>query len=132
MKFRSSFILVFFVVGCGRKAPPPGKPDVDGPVLVIKGLAVGDTLRDSVQVEVEAEDKSKIAFVSLFVDGTEKMRDSTSPYVFQIDTAQFPDTLHTVQAKAIDVWDNWGESSKITVFSKNGNVGGKKGQQDGE
>jgi len=117
------FLLITILTGsCGRKAPPPGKPDVDGPVLEIRGISPGDTLSDTVNLSVEAHDKSGISFVSLFVDGSEVLRDSVSPYEFNWNTTELEDTLHEVMAKGIDKWDNWGESPKIKVFTKNGNV----------
>lgn len=126
------FLMAFFATSCGRKAPPPGKPDVDGPVLEIKGITQGDTISDTADLNVEASDKSGISFVALFVDGSEILRDSASPYNFTWDTGKLPDTLHVVVAKGLDTWDNWGVSPKIIVITRNGNKTNKEGEGNGK
>jgi hypothetical protein len=108
--------------GCARKAPPPGKPDLEAPVLEILYPADDDTVSDSVLVQTTVKDKSPIQSVALFVDGTLASSDSTDPYEPLWDTSELLDTSHTLYIQSVDRWDNRGRSSPIRVFTRNGNI----------
>jgi len=115
-----SLILVSFIASaCGRKMPPPGKPDVDPPAITITQPHSGDTLRGEINVNFLIQDKSKIKWVSLFVDNKEEFRDSTEPFSLSFKTDSLADTLHLIKVKACDFWDNIGESKVVEVFIRN-------------
>jgi len=115
-----SLILASFIVSaCGRKMPPPGKPDVDPPVIAITQPHAGDTLRGEINVNFLIQDKSKVKWVSLLVDNKEELRDSTEPFSLSFKTDSLADTLHLIKVKACDFWDNIGESKVVEVFIRN-------------
>jgi len=112
-------LILLLSISCGRRGYPPGKPELEGPEIKILFPSEGDTLRDTVEVKVEAKDPSGVSFISLFVDQKEVLRDSSPPYEFKWDTSVLPDTIHTIFVKGTDRWDNWGESDKIQVYTEN-------------
>jgi len=112
--------LGFLLAGCAHVAPPPGKPELDGPRLRFIYPRNGDTLSGLVQVAVEAWDTSGVALVKLSADGEELGSDSAEPFVFWWRTDTLYDQAHTLRAEAFDRWDNE-SSASIKVFTRNGN-----------
>ncbi len=108
------------VLSCAHMAPPPGKPELEGPRLQFLYPQNGDTVSGLVQVAIEAWDTSGVALVRLSVDGEELGADSVPPYTFWWPTDTLYDEPHTLRAEALDRWDNKSAAS-IKVFTKNGN-----------
>jgi hypothetical protein len=114
-------LILCLLVACARKAPPPGKADLESPHLQVLHPLPGDTLSDSVRIQVQVTDRSTVPFVRLFVDGQPVAADSTEPYEPLWDTSELVDTFHTLYLQATDRWDNVGKSEPVTVFTRNGN-----------
>ena len=107
-------------LACAHVAPPPGKPELEGPRLRFLYPQKGDTVSGLVQVAVAAWDTSGVAVVKLFADGEELGADSAEPYTFWWRTDTLYDEPHTLRAEALDRWDNK-SSASIKVFTLNGN-----------
>ncbi len=107
-------IFIFLIAfGCAYKAPPPGKPDFDPPEIKVLNLKDKDTIRDTLKVEVKVEDKSKILWVKMIVNGEEFAVDTLKPYEFFIPP---PDTIWKLMFKAMDEWENLGSSKLFKIF----------------
>ena len=114
---RWSLAVVFLLIAyCARKAPPPGKPDLDPPQVVIISPHPGDTVAGTVPIILQISDASEISFTSILVDGRQIMSDTCARDSFWLDTAPYAETLHTIVARATDFWDNSGESRPVEVF----------------
>ncbi len=112
--------LVLVALACAHVAPPPGKPELDGPRLRFIYPRNGDTVSGLVQVAVEAWDTSGVALVKLSADGEELGADSSEPFIFWWTTDTLYDQAHTLRAEALDRWDNK-SSASIKIFTRNGN-----------
>lgn len=114
MKDKILFIILIFSF-CAKKAPPPGKPDIDPPEVEIVSPENNAFVSGTTFVNVNAKDKSKIVYVEAFLDGNSLGQDSNPPYIFKF----FPfDSIHFLNAIAVDEWDNKGRSGKIRVINK--------------
>jgi len=108
------FFLIFLVF-CGRKEPPPGKPELIGPEIRILSPEEGDTVKGKLKVIADVKDSSGVKLVRVLIDQTEAGVDSEPPYEFEIPIRNLKDTLHTVQILAEDKWDNT-SSKEIRIF----------------
>lgn len=70
------------VIDSGPPIPPQPPADVTGPTLTVTSWP---TEAASFTITVSAQDPSGVAFVALYVDGTEVERDTASPYVFSYE-----------------------------------------------
>ncbi len=114
MKRNLSILFLLFLLACGHKAPPPGKPDLDGPEVKILYPLEGDTIWRDTTVVVDAIDRgSRVALVEIYLNGVKKATDSLEPYEFPLYIDSLQDTVYSLRAKAKDVWDNWGSSPII-------------------
>jgi len=114
-------LVILMLAGCGHKAPPPGKPDVDGPEVSILSPPDGSTVSGQFRVEVKADDRSGVSLVELYVGGGKFGADSVPPYEFVLNADSIPDSLVSLTAKARDNWDNWGKSPVVKVRIKKEN-----------
>jgi hypothetical protein len=108
------FIFILILL-CAKKMPPPGKPDIDPPDVEIVSPLDGDSVIGEIEVKINANDKSKIIYVELFVDDKKFGVDSLLPYIFKFSPS---DSVHFLRASAIDEWENIGWSKKIKVINK--------------
>ncbi|HDM90534.1 MAG TPA: hypothetical protein ENG67_04935 [candidate division WOR-3 bacterium] len=111
-------LAILILAGCGHKAPPPGKPDVDGPEVNILSPQDGSMVSGQFKVVVRAEDKSGVSLVELYVGGEKFGADSVSPFEFILNADSIPDSLVSLMAKARDNWDNWGKSPAVKIRIK--------------
>ncbi|MEN3046179.1 MAG: hypothetical protein ABDH49_04265 [Candidatus Hydrothermales bacterium] len=72
-----------------------------------------DTIRDSFKITVSVEDKSKILWVKLLIDGKESQIDSIPPYEFLISP---PYNKYEITFQALDRWENLGTSKVFEIF----------------
>ncbi len=120
--------LMLLVSSCGYKAPPPGKPELEGPKITIIEPHEADTVKDTACVVFKAHDPSKTARAALFVDGTSVSElkiakpDTTVVGTLCFNSAEYYDGIRKIHVVAYDTWDNRGESGRITVYSLNGKV----------
>ncbi len=112
-------VIFAVAVACGHKAPPPGKPDIEPPVITVLYPSNGETLSiDTVHIKLKIEDKSPIKIMRIVLDG--KVYKSTG----KVDSLFFTtdslvDSLpHKFVIKASDVWDNWGASPSVKFYLK--------------
>lgn len=98
--------LLLGLAACARRMPPPGKPETRGPEIRVLVPQEGDTVRDTLRVQVEATDSSGVAWVRVFLDQNPVGADSSAPYEFLWPLAQTVDTVHTLRVEAADRWDN--------------------------
>ncbi len=121
-------VAVIAVSSCGYKAPPPGKPELQGPSVKIISPQPGDTIKDTSGVIFEASDVSKVGRASLMVDGTAitelKMQtpDTVVQGTLRFNSAEYFDGQHKLKVVAYDLWDNRGESREIVVRFLNGRL----------
>ena len=122
-------IFMLFFLGCGSRMPPPGKPDIDPPVVKITYPGEMDTVKGTVYVKYNYEDRSLPRLVSLYVDGIRTVLDSMQfmdSLMFKSDTLL--DGIHRLQVVAQDKWDNVGKSKVVSVVTSNGNK--KEGEDE--
>jgi|Deesub1362B_J571_1020462.scaffolds.fasta_scaffold00043_5 hypothetical protein len=109
------FLLFLCFSFCAKKAPPPGKPDIDPPDVEIVSPENGAFVSGTTLVKVNAKDRSKVIYVEAFADKNSLGQDSSEPYIFKF----LPfDSIHFLSAVAIDEWDNRGKSGRIKVINK--------------
>jgi outer membrane protein assembly factor BamB len=100
--------LCFLLLRCVRDNKPPE--------VTITSPTDGEMVSGTVVIKAEVKDKSSIVRVSFFVDQSEIAEDSAAPWECEWNTLDFADTnQHTIMARAIDEFDNEGESDPVTV-----------------
>ncbi|KKQ72227.1 MAG: fibronectin type III domain-containing protein [Candidatus Peregrinibacteria bacterium GW2011_GWC2_39_14] len=96
--------------------------DTIAPVAAITTPLEGAALSGaSAAVNVTATDAVGVTKVELYVDGTLKETDVSSPYSFLLDTTALAEGAHTLQAKAYDAANNVGSSTVVNVTVNNTN-----------
>lgn len=108
--------LAFFIMSCGYKAPPPGKPDVNPPQIRITFPQEGDSLYADTTVNFLINDESAIKKVALLVNEKVVSVDSIPPFSLEIKLETIQDSVATVKVRATDLWDNTGESRPVKIF----------------
>jgi hypothetical protein len=53
-------IIIFLLIGCAKKVPPPGKGEFDPPRVVVFSPGFGDTLKGIFRLSLEAQDNSGV------------------------------------------------------------------------
>ncbi|MDO8537970.1 MAG: Ig-like domain-containing protein [archaeon] len=89
------------------------------PIVKIDQPANNETMTQTIQVDVTAQDDVKVARVELFIDEQKFGEKNTKPHYFIVNTSKLTDGIHELQAKAIDSAGNIGESKKVKIFVKN-------------
>ncbi len=123
--FSAALITALFA-SCGYKAPPPGKPELKGPVVKLLEPHSGDTVRDTACAVISASDPSGVAQVSLMVRGSAvgqrkfEKPDTTVICTLCFDSKAYFDGMLKLSATAMDVWDNRGNSDTVQVYALNG------------
>jgi len=78
----------------------------------------GQTVRDTVEVRVEASDNKGVSLVELYIDGVYYGSDSNAPYAFSWDTAPYLDgQSHSLFTKVYDLSGNSSQSPIVTVLA---------------
>ena len=106
--------------GGGTPTPPPPPPpspppDTVPPTATITAPASGATVSGNFEVDVTASDNVRVGSVTLRVDDHYVATDSTAPYTFTLNAADYSDGAHTIVARAWDGAGNVGESNTITL-----------------
>lgn len=96
-----------------------GGGDVTAPTVSITAPTAGSTVSGTVAVNASASDNVGVAKVEFYMDGAIRATDTASPYSWSWDTTQFPNSSHTLVAKAYDAAGNVGTSSSVTVTVNN-------------
>ncbi|MBS1261069.1 MAG: hypothetical protein MAG453_00390 [Calditrichaeota bacterium] len=115
---------------CSGKEGPPGpsgvNPDNVPPSISLLSPEPGDTLRDTLRVVANAVDNIAVDRVIFYLDGSDRIDDTTfaevseQPYAFTFDLIDLnvPDGPHTVTARAFDVDENHTDTPPVIVFSE--------------
>jgi len=94
-------------------------PDTIPPSVSITSPAPSSTISRVITVSVSAMDDTSVSKVELFVDGSLKAIQTTSPYTFSLDTTTLANGAHTLSAKAYDPAGNVGAAVPVTVTVNN-------------
>jgi hypothetical protein len=104
------------VLGASGTSP---HPDITPPTVQITSPEDGDIVSGDITVSVNASDDVGVKEVFLFVDSGFFGRDIATPYSFSLDTNQFSNGPHTLQAVAYDAAGNIGWSELVGVIVDN-------------
>lgn len=115
-KFTLLPFLLVFLATCGYKAPPPGKPDWTPPQVKVVFPEEGDTIFSDTSVIFSVLDESPVKKVILLINGRTISQDSVQPLSLLISVDSLKDTQNEIKIKAVDLWDNMGESLPVKVF----------------
>ena len=106
----------FLLLSCGYKAPPPGKPDINPPQVRITYPLDGDTVYTDTSVSFLINDESQIKKVTLVINEKTVEVDSTPPFTLPLKLEDIQDSVAIIKVRAVDIWDNMGESKPVKVF----------------
>ncbi len=90
----------------------PAVTDTTPPTVTITTPVSGTSLSGNVAVRVNATDNVGVTQVSIYIDGTLKATDTTSPYSYNWNTKKVAAGVHTIKATA---WDRAGNSASASV-----------------
>ena len=119
-------LTLLLLAGCGYKAPPPGKPELQGPGVKVLSPEPSDTVRDTACVVFRASDPSKVGKGALYVEGSrvtelEIARPDTAVVgTLCFDSKAYYDGQLRIFVSAYDLWDNQANSDTIIVYASNG------------
>lgn len=88
-----------------------GAPDTIPPVVTITSPVNGATVSGDFFVTVNASDNKAVAQVEFYVDDVLKATDTTTPYLFDLDTTRLSEGTHTIKVIAYDTSSNQSQSS---------------------
>ena len=91
--------------------------DVTDPTVAMGTPAAGATLSGLITVDATAADNVGVVRVELRVDGILVATDSSSPYAFALNTANYSDGSHTVRVTAFDAAGNSVSAERTVTFS---------------
>jgi hypothetical protein len=77
--------------------------DSAAPTVSIVSPSSGAVLGGTVQIQVDADDDSRIEKVDLWIDGQLRSIDLTAPYSFSLNTTTLTNGTHTIEARAYDL-----------------------------
>jgi hypothetical protein len=104
------------LLSCGYKAPPPGKPDINPPQVRITYPLEGDTVYTDTSVSFLINDESQIKRVALIINEKTVKVDSAPPFTLPLKLEDIQDSVAIIKVRAVDIWDNTGESKPVKVF----------------
>ncbi|MBI1882738.1 MAG: DNRLRE domain-containing protein [Chlamydiae bacterium] len=90
--------------------------DIDAPSCTILSPQQNEFVRGVFLIEVQALDNVGIQKVECYVDDKSVGTLTKSPYSFSLDSSQYTDGTHFIQAKATDTSNLVGQSQKIEVM----------------
>jgi hypothetical protein len=92
--------------------------DVTPPTVSIASPASGAVLTGTEQIDVDADDDTRVEKVDLWIDGQLRSIDLTAPYAFSLNTTTLANGAHTVEARAYDLDGRRTTTSRsVTVFN---------------
>jgi hypothetical protein len=97
-----------------------GSGDTTPPTTSITAPASGATVSGTITVTASASDNVGVTRVELYVDGTLKATDTSTPYNFAWDTTTAANGSHSLLTKAYDAAGNVGTSNAVSVTVSNG------------
>jgi hypothetical protein len=97
---------------CNGSVDEPACGDLSPPTVFFVRPMDGATLSGNIDVEIGASDDVAVESVELFAADVSQGRVTNAPYVFRVDTTQFPDGLLELRAVATDVS---GKSDSVTI-----------------
>jgi hypothetical protein len=103
-----------------------GGGDTTLPTVSISSPTAGSTVSGTVTITAAASDNVGVTKVEIYVDGTLRTTDTTSPYTWSWDTTTFANSSHTIMAKAYDAANNIGQSSNVSVTVNNAGGGSQQ------
>ncbi len=92
--------------------------DTSAPVVSITSPANGSTVAGTIDVAVSATDNVGVGKIELYMDTTLVAQSTTASATFSLNTLNYADGAHTLQARAYDATGNVGTTS-ITVTVQN-------------
>ena len=103
-----------------------GLDNLDGvaPTVTITAPANGASVSGSVSITAAASDNVGVDHVEFLLDGVLLGSDAVAPYALTWDSSSASNGAHTLQARAVDLADNVGSSSPISVTVSGGGGGG--------
>lgn len=98
--------------------------DSTAPTVTVTAPAAGETISGTTSVAATAADNTNgkgVAKTELYIDGTLKTTDTTSPYSFSLDTTTLTNASHVITVKAYDAATvpNVTTSASVTVTVDN-------------
>ena len=97
-------------------APPTPPPDTAPPTVSFASPGSGATLSGKTTVQAGASDDTGVASVSLAIDGTVVLTDTSAPWTFSVDTTKLANGTHTLALTATDAAGNSaGAQETVTV-----------------
>jgi hypothetical protein len=93
--------------------------DTIAPTISFSAPANNSTLTGIATVHVTAIDNVSVTKAELYIDGILEGTDSSSPYLFSLDTTKYSSGSHTLTAKAYDAALNIGQSVNLLVTVEN-------------
>jgi Bacterial Ig domain/Calcineurin-like phosphoesterase/Purple acid Phosphatase, N-terminal domain len=92
--------------------------DVTPPSVTITSPVSGVVLTATEQIDVDADDDTRVEKVDLWIDGQLRSIDLTAPYAFSLDTTTLANGAHTVEARAYDLDGRRTATSRnVTVYN---------------
>lgn len=85
------------------------------PTVSITAPAANTTISGTVSVTASATDNVGVTKVEYYLNGVLKSTDTSTPYVYSLDTAVLASGTYTLMAKAYDAAGNVGQSSNVSV-----------------
>ena len=77
--------------------------DNAAPTVSVASPSAGAVLTGTEQIDVDADDDSRVEKVDLWVDGQLRSIDLTAPYAFSLNTTTLANGPHTIEARAYDI-----------------------------
>lgn len=116
-------------------APPGAGGSADDevpPTVAVSTANLSGVISGTVTVEIGAEDNVGVVSVSLYLDGVRIASLDSAPYRFELDTTQFANGAHSLQATATDAAGNVKTSDLafITIQNLRSGVGGTTGDSE--
>jgi Bacterial Ig domain/Bacterial Ig-like domain (group 3) len=81
-------------------------PDTTPPTVSIDASTLPNPASGQIAITANASDPSGVAGVTLLVEGTPIATDTAAPYIFNLDTTQYPNTTISLQVRATDLVGN--------------------------
>ena len=113
--------MVILILGCdGPYFKIPKEADSTPPLITITNPAQNEIVSDSVLIAVYAFDNDELEIVELYLNDQLVLAKKEGPFQIYWDTKNAgEDSYHFIQAKAIDINDNYNQTKRIQIFVDN-------------